>query len=271
VTALDNPTDVRDTYLRLRQAQRSLNEQLFREIGKAGIQDCARALGLWGNGIMIFDEEDDIGLLADFAIHEHEEGRAAIERRMTSAEVSDDERVVLTAMLSSRFTLLGVTEIVPDVGARALDLLSEEPFLLADVNLSATGSRGIIMAAHLLPFETFVMTSGAPLPFDPEIARLLLAGMRARSISPADLAALPPHARTQLAINLIGVARRRPEALRSLLNATESGQGFLPWASPAAMLSQGRAPKIGRNDPCPCGSGKKFKRCCLRAAQSKGA
>jgi len=21
-------------------------------------------------------------------------------------------------------------------------------------------------------------------------------------------------------------------------------------------------PKIGRNDPCPCGSGKKFKRCC---------
>jgi len=21
--------------------------------------------------------------------------------------------------------------------------------------------------------------------------------------------------------------------------------------------------KIGRNDPCPCGSGKKFKKCCL--------
>jgi Protein of unknown function (DUF1186)/SEC-C motif len=25
------------------------------------------------------------------------------------------------------------------------------------------------------------------------------------------------------------------------------------------------APKIGRNDPCPCGSGKKYKKCCLRA------
>jgi uncharacterized protein YecA (UPF0149 family) len=23
------------------------------------------------------------------------------------------------------------------------------------------------------------------------------------------------------------------------------------------------APKIGRNDPCPCGSGKKHKKCCL--------
>ena len=24
------------------------------------------------------------------------------------------------------------------------------------------------------------------------------------------------------------------------------------------------APKIGRNDPCPCGSGKKYKHCCGR-------
>lgn len=22
--------------------------------------------------------------------------------------------------------------------------------------------------------------------------------------------------------------------------------------------------KLGRNDPCPCGSGKRFKRCCLK-------
>jgi uncharacterized protein len=24
-------------------------------------------------------------------------------------------------------------------------------------------------------------------------------------------------------------------------------------------------PKAGRNDPCPCGSGRKYKQCCLRA------
>jgi uncharacterized protein len=26
--------------------------------------------------------------------------------------------------------------------------------------------------------------------------------------------------------------------------------------------SRGTAPKVERNDPCPCGSGKKYKRCC---------
>lgn len=28
------------------------------------------------------------------------------------------------------------------------------------------------------------------------------------------------------------------------------------------------APKVGRNDPCPCGSGQKFKRCCERRTSS---
>jgi len=27
-------------------------------------------------------------------------------------------------------------------------------------------------------------------------------------------------------------------------------------------------PKVGRNDPCPCGSGKKYKKCCAGAASS---
>jgi preprotein translocase subunit SecA len=30
-----------------------------------------------------------------------------------------------------------------------------------------------------------------------------------------------------------------------------------------ALPFRREAPKIGRNDPCSCGSGKKFKKCCL--------
>jgi preprotein translocase subunit SecA len=37
--------------------------------------------------------------------------------------------------------------------------------------------------------------------------------------------------------------------------------------SPEAKPQKKRtAPKVGRNEPCSCGSGKKFKRCCLAAA-----
>ncbi len=31
---------------------------------------------------------------------------------------------------------------------------------------------------------------------------------------------------------------------------------------PVAQLRRATGPSIGRNDPCPCGSGKKYKRCC---------
>ncbi len=31
---------------------------------------------------------------------------------------------------------------------------------------------------------------------------------------------------------------------------------------PAAAAGRAKSPKVGRNDPCPCGSGRKHKRCC---------
>jgi|ERR1017187_2141874 hypothetical protein len=42
-----------------------------------------------------------------------------------------------------------------------------------------------------------------------------------------------------------------------------TGRGVIPPNSPPPPLVQLHAgPKVGRNDKCPCGSGKKFKHCC---------
>lgn len=37
---------------------------------------------------------------------------------------------------------------------------------------------------------------------------------------------------------------------------------WLPQRKTAIAQVQREAPKVGRNDPCPCGSGKKYKKCC---------
>ena len=53
-------------------------------------------------------------------------------------------------------------------------------------------------------------------------------------------------------------ARLLDEAVR-LADRYGDPHGLLrPITAPAA-----RGAKIGRNDPCPCGSGRKYKRCCL--------
>jgi len=48
----------------------------------------------------------------------------------------------------------------------------------------------------------------------------------------------------------------------------DSGGSWLPPAprdsAPAPEPIRREEPKIGRNDPCPCGSGKKYKKCCGR-------
>ncbi|MEI7451004.1 MAG: PBPRA1643 family SWIM/SEC-C metal-binding motif protein [Desulfomonile sp.] len=48
---------------------------------------------------------------------------------------------------------------------------------------------------------------------------------------------------------IIGIEMDKPEDLSDLEKALNPPQPLI-------------AEKIGRNDPCPCGSGKKFKRCC---------
>jgi preprotein translocase subunit SecA len=38
--------------------------------------------------------------------------------------------------------------------------------------------------------------------------------------------------------------------------------GLVPRAGGSAPAAPAALKKIGRNDPCPCGSGKKYKKCC---------
>ena len=53
------------------------------------------------------------------------------------------------------------------------------------------------------------------------------------------------------------------EHLEAALFGREEGR----WVYTGALQPQGQpfrreTPKVGRNDPCPCGSGKKYKKCC---------
>jgi len=41
-----------------------------------------------------------------------------------------------------------------------------------------------------------------------------------------------------------------------------SGGGHDPEAPARPRTFVREQPKVGRNDPCPCGSGKKYKKCC---------
>ncbi len=76
-----------------------------------------------------------------------------------------------------------------------------------------------------------------------------------------------------------GAEAEMSDAMRELHDEwLQTPREALEGKKPAEALEGGRlfpdkietfrreAPKVGRNDPCPCGSGKKFKKCCGKAA-----
>jgi hypothetical protein len=52
-----------------------------------------------------------------------------------------------------------------------------------------------------------------------------------------------------------------PEMMEEKYEPPTAGGHYEPVPEPVPYVRSG--PKIGRNDPCPCGSGKKYKKCCL--------
>lgn len=54
---------------------------------------------------------------------------------------------------------------------------------------------------------------------------------------------------------IVGVEPDAPEDVRDLRTLL----------TPPPVAAR-RAPPVGRNDPCPCGSGRKYKKCCLTGA-----
>jgi hypothetical protein len=56
---------------------------------------------------------------------------------------------------------------------------------------------------------------------------------------------------------------RIPSCERIDFTQPQQSQPETPSNQPTPHAPQPTTPRVGRNDPCPCGSGKKFKKCCL--------
>lgn len=215
--SLDEARSFVPTYQRLREVQRRLNETLFSTVSPKGVKESARAIDIWRDGGIVFDHQDDVGVLADFAIHDYRaSGKNAVERFVGSrAPALDDEDVatVIRGMLAARYTLVGVTEVLDGAGVQVLDLLYGTRMVLIDVSLGEIATPRTVLAARLLPMGGWCMTSGATLPVDAELARLFVVGL-------GDVSTLlksEAHRRAQIARMVIRLALADPDDMKAHL------------------------------------------------------
>lgn len=184
-----------------------------------------------------------------------------------SPTAESDEYLVLKAMSESYYSIIQVEDIVEGVGIRAHDTLRDKRFLLVDMGFSRTALEGLVIAARLIPFEDFVMTSGAALPVDADtlikITDLLMQRFvggpdKCRDFSVKQKARRAAHSAQQadLAATIIRLCLEADASSRIAYEDAERNPEIIPF--PAGNN------RVGRNDPCPCGSGRKYKRCCGR-------
>jgi hypothetical protein len=57
--------------------------------------------------------------------------------------------------------------------------------------------------------------------------------------------------------DVVETLRRRYREMKK-----DGGKPHVKWAEEMEDKTHDSGPKVGRNDPCPCGSGKKYKKCC---------
>jgi len=247
-----------DRYKELRKIIVELqNDALLKYVSKKALDVCGKKLRVMQNNTLILDDMDQIDLIVEYCIYYYLEcWLNAVSRYMADSQLDPDSEkyTVVKAMSESFYTLVQVDDILPGVGARVNDLMGDRQFLLVDMGLGRTAAKGMVIATRLLPFEDFVTTSGAALPVDQETLEEIF-----------DFAV--QHYGTEdgeyIEVDIRQKADLTAAIIRMCLEANASDHVKYEDVENEPITSPiHRETRVGRNDPCPCGSGKKYKRCC---------
>jgi hypothetical protein len=150
-------------------------------------------------------------------------------------------------MSSARYSLFQVQSVARGVGVNCLDILRGDGGSIIDEGLGATAVMGLVLATRLVALPEFAMTTGATLPVDAD--------------------ALEP-IRDVLEVGKVDYNRlsRQQEAEMSsvIIRCAASGGASSRISHERPARAASVPERVSRNAPCPCGSGKKYKKCCGR-------
>jgi hypothetical protein len=202
-----------------------------------------------------------MAVLMDYCIYDYRpDGQNAIERYVAQASIepNSDERILLDAMLRARYSLFAIDEVVRGVGVQTHDLLRGDSGFIVDIGLSQTAVKGSTLACRIItPGDgEFSMTTGAGLPADPAILERVAKEIPERfGERTSDIAGMSPERAAEFSAFVI----------RVFLEGNASSR-IAYEDIPKQEMARSEF-RVGRNDPCPCGSGKKYKKCCGAAGK----
>lgn len=255
-------------YKALRAKARPISDAVVKSLPKGVIEEVATRLGILEGKEVLLETEGEIAVLVDMAIFDiRRDGQTAVQRFLREKPPAEgsDERLILEAMQSARYSIYLLERAQPGVGVLFRDMLRDTHEFVWDIGFSRTARRGAMMAARLISPGEITMTTGAALPVSPEVARGLLPKL-APYIDPATglVDFSDPLKASEIAITIIADCVHAGAS--ASIRYGKATKATHEAAAPAPQLARN---KTGRNEPCPCGSGKKYKKCCAQPSRTR--
>jgi hypothetical protein len=247
------------TYLRLRKLGMALSHKLVKTLNKDVLDEGGRKLGILRKGTLVLGSEDELAVLMDYCIYNIDRGgRNAVQRMLADSPPSDpDERALLEAQTHAYYSIFQVVGVERGTGVMVEDTLRGGTQFMVDVSFGDSARPGYLLAGRVIPQDGFLMSAGAMLPVAGRAAHRLADVLERQVPRDTDFTRLTPAQEAELTVKMI----------RACLEGGASEQ--IVYAAPGGEKSPGRWPaeqpgrvRANRNDPCPCGSGRKYKSCC---------
>jgi len=258
-TATDSAdrAEIVSRYKHLRAVGRRLNDKLVQRLSRDVLDEGGRKLGIFQGDVFVFNSEDETSVLMDYCLYDvRRQGRNAIEQYLIESppDPESDEMVCLGAMQHAIYSLFIVESVVRGLGVTVRDLCSDETILVVDLAFGSTAEPGLVLASRLLFHDGFAMTGGAALPIGvpPEEEREAITQKLSQVLTSHKDGCLDP-------APLIQACLERGCSSDIHYQGPTGERAGRPH-----QRSRNPSGKSARNAPCPCGSGKKYKHCCLK-------
>jgi hypothetical protein len=268
---MGSQTDLVARYLRFREIGKRLNLTMTERTPTDVLQEGGRDLGLFRKGTFVFGSEDETSVLIDYCIYNvRRQGCNAVQTLLAQSPPADgsEESLVLDALTRTWYSVFTIETVESGVGVRVRDILRETEHLLIDMGLSRSAVRGDMLATRVVPFDGFIITTGAGLPLggnnrqrDALLAQIKKVAFE-KNISSFEQ--LTPEQEKALARSIIvaALASGASEKIRYQDPDEPVRRGPAGYSQRESLVPIQSGGQVGRNDRCPCGSGKKYKHCC---------
>jgi len=232
-----------DRHSTIRAEIDAVYEKLVENLPDEDILAAAKTLGLWRRGRLTASDQEDFIALFDLALFGNAETPGVVGRLIEMGGVEGRPAEIVQALSDSRFSIFEVVGIVPELGVELHDRIRDaRTFVLAPAFVTTPEVElNSFVAGRLVDLDDLTVFASNGLSLHEELAKSFATTLN--------------EGREALAEG------EDEEGAQQNWLATTVLRGVM-YAKHGAPQTPARSTKVGRNDPCTCGSGKKYKKCC---------